>query len=253
MRKLLFWGLILFLTFFETSAKSEIFPQAKLGRELFYDPSFGGTIDPNKASGMSCATCHADFDEEQEPDGQIRTGHSIIGVRDRGKSQWAKVTSDMFERAAGGAGFCYQRFLQRIPERKIDPSAIPEAQAEALMAYFDYMSVGKKSPEVKLQSISKDASKIAANQILKINGNAKNGWKFYARACANCHAKPKKGGIGPQMVKSRPPANLQKRLHKIASYVRAGGYTMPAIGEEKLSDQALADILAFISSLNKRQ
>ena len=140
-----------------------------------------------------------------------------------------------------------------ISERKIDPSAIPEAQAEALMAYFDYMSVGKKSPEVKLQGISKDASKIAADQILKINGNAKNGWKFYARACANCHAKPKKGGIGPQMVKSRPPANLQKRLHKIASYVRAGGYTMPAIGEEKLSDQALADILAFISSLNKRQ
>ena len=160
----------LFLTFFETSAKSEISPQAKSGRELFYDPSFGGTIDPNKASGMSCATCHADFDEEQEPDGQIRTGHSIIGVRDRGKSQWAKVTSDMFERAAGGAGFCYQRFLQRIPERKIDPSAIPEAQAEALMAYFDYMSVGKKSPEVKLQGISKDASKIAADQIRKMDG-----------------------------------------------------------------------------------
>ena len=253
MRQLSFLGFILFLIFLGTAAKSEITPQAQLGRELFHDPSFGGTIDSNKASGMSCATCHADFDEEQEPDGQIRTGHSIIGVRNRGKSQWAKVTPAIFERAAGGAGFCYQRFLQRIPESKIDPSAIPEAQAKALMAYFDYISIDKKSPKVKLQGISKDASKITANQILKINGNVKNGWKIYARACASCHAKPKKGGIGPQMVKSRPPANLQKRLHKIASYVRAGGYTMPAMGVEKLSDQAIADILAFISNLNKRK
>ena len=253
MRQLSFLGFMLSLTVFGTVAKSEISSQAQLGRELFHDPSFGGTIDSNKASGMSCATCHADFDEGKEPDGQIRTGHSIIGVRDRGKSQWAKVTSAIFERAAGGAGFCYQRFLQRIPERKIDPSAIPEDQAEALMAYFDYVSIGKKSPKVKLQGLSKDASKIAADQILKINGNAKNGWKIYAKACASCHAKPKRGGIGPQMVKSRPPANLQKRLHKIASYVRAGGFTMPAMGVEKLSDQAMADILAFFSNLNKRK
>jgi len=83
MRQLLFWGLILFLTFFETSAKSEISPQAKLGRELFYDPSFGGTIDPNKASGMSCATCHADFDEEQEPDGVLTSRKLLSNSRGR--------------------------------------------------------------------------------------------------------------------------------------------------------------------------
>ena len=48
--------------------------KAKMGRELFYDPSFGGTLDPEGVSGLSCANCHADFDETKNPDGKIRAG-----------------------------------------------------------------------------------------------------------------------------------------------------------------------------------
>ena len=71
-----------------TLGQAEISEQAKLGRHLFYDPSFGGSVDPRKATGFSCASCHADFDEGKKRDGLIRSGRSIIGVPNRKESQW---------------------------------------------------------------------------------------------------------------------------------------------------------------------
>ena len=52
---------------FTPQAHAEISEKAQLGRELFYDPSFGGTLDPKKISGLACANCHADFDEAANP------------------------------------------------------------------------------------------------------------------------------------------------------------------------------------------
>ena len=58
---------------------SQMSDKAKLGRELFHDPTFKGTIKPGNrsgyATGLSCANCHADFDEIANPDGLIRAGH----------------------------------------------------------------------------------------------------------------------------------------------------------------------------------
>jgi len=128
------------LLFFSTPlAQAEISEQAQLGRELFYDPSFGGTLNPKKISGLACADCHADFDEDANPDGKIRAGHSIIGVPQRGEAKGGMIKADIFRRAAGGGGFCYQHFLQREPANKVDPISIPEDQAAALLAYFEHV------------------------------------------------------------------------------------------------------------------
>ncbi len=244
------------LTVAVTLGQAEISEQAKLGRYLFYDPSFGGSVNPRKATGFSCTSCHADFDESKNSDGLIRSGHSIIGVPNRKESQWEKVTPGLFQRTAGGAGVCYQQFLQAIPAKKVDPVAIPEDQAKALMAYFDYITQKVSpsqpefaGPEFTYAPLSREEARTEGDNILKLEGDKNRGWKLYGRSCANCHGGPKKRGIGGQLVRSRPPADIQARLHKIASYVRQGGYLMPAMGKDKLSDQDVADIVAFLEQI----
>ena len=254
MRKVVIFGsstlLVLILAALVSAEMSE---KAQLGRELFYDPSFGGTLDPVKVSGLSCANCHADFDETAHPDGQIRSGHSIVGVPQRGEAKGGMLKGDMFRRGAGGGGFCYQHFLQKIPGDKVDPIAIPEEQAEALMAYFEYVSADSKGPEFKITMLDKEAAKAAVEKILALKGDSQRGWKLYARTCGVCHPTAKRGGIGSQLVKKRPPANIEKRMRQIASKVRGGGFVMPFYAEDRLSDQDIADIVAFIGELSVRK
>ena len=230
-------------------ASAEMSEKAQMGRELFYDPSFGGTLEPQKISGLACAHCHADFDEDANPDGKIRAGHSIIGVPHRGEAKGGMIKADIFRRAAGGGGFCYQHFLQRIPEDKVDPIAIPEEQAEALMAYFEHVSGDNKGPEFEIKMLDREAAAEAAEKILAMEGDPKEGWKLFSRACNDCHPTAKKAGIGTQLVRRRPPSNMKKWQLNIAAKVRGGGFIMPFYGEDRLSDQDISDIVAFLEKL----
>ncbi len=234
---------------FAAMASAEMSEKAQMGRELFYDPSFGGTLEPQKISGLACAHCHADFDEDANPDGKIRAGHSIIGVPHRGEAKGGMIKADIFRRAAGGGGFCYQHFLQRIPEDKVDPIAIPEEQAEALMAYFEHVSGDNKGPEFEIKMLDREAAAEAAEKILGIEGDPQAGWKLFSRACNDCHPTAKKAGIGTQLVRRRPPSNMKKWKVNIAAKVRGGGFIMPFYGEDRLSDQDISDIVAFLEKL----
>lgn len=226
---------------------AEISKQVQLGRELFYDPSFGGTLDPKKISGLACADCHADFDEDANPDGKIRAGHSIIGVPHRGEAKGGMIKADTFRRAAGGGGFCYQHFLQRVPDDKVNPIAIPEEQAEALMAYFEHVSGENKGPQFELQKLDKEAANAAAEKIVAMKGDAKKGWKLYSRACNDCHPTARKAGIGSQLIRRKAPSNVPKTLHKYAAKIRGGGFIMPFYSEDRLSNQDIADIISFLN------
>ena len=250
MYRIVVFGLTALLTLsLVTITNAEMSEKAKMGRELFSDPSFGGTLNPSKVSGLSCSDCHADFDEATNPDGRIRAGHSIVGVPHRGTAKSGMITADIFARTAGGGGFCYQHFLQKIPSNKVDPTAIPEEQAAALMAYFEHVSGDNKGPEFQLAIMDKDAASAVADKIIAMEGDARRGWKLYGQACNVCHPTAKKSGIGSQLVKRRPPRDLEKRKHQIAAYVRKGGFIMPHFAEDRLSDQDIADIVGFIVEL----
>jgi mono/diheme cytochrome c family protein len=227
--------------------------KAQMGRELFYDPSFGGTLDPTKVSGLSCADCHADFDEAANPDGRIRSGHSIVGVPHRGEAKGGMIKGDDFRRAAGGGGFCYEHFLQRVPGNKVNPTAIPEEQAEAVMAYFEHVSGDNTGPQFQITMLDKEAASAAADKIMEMKGDSQKGWKLYSRACNVCHPTAQKAGIGSRLVRKRPPKDLEKQKHKIAFYVRKGGFIMPFFAEDRLSDQDVADIVAFIADLTSKK
>ena len=221
--------------------------KAQLGRELFHDPTFKGTIPPKVATGLSCADCHADFDEAKESDGLIRSGHSVVGVPHRGTAKGGMISAADFKRAAGGGGFCYQHFLQRVRPDKVNPTAIPAEHAEALMAYFEAISGDNKGPQFEMEMLDDEAKVAAGEKIAAMSGDTENGWKLYGRACVVCHPTPKKSGIGTRIVSSRLPRDIDKTVVRWAKTIRGGGATlMPFYASDILSDQDIADIVAFL-------
>ena len=78
-----------------------------------------------------------------------------------------------------------------------------------------------------------------------VTGGVGNGKElFTANGCIACHAADLSGGIGPKLA-GRTTADLTE--DRIRSQVRNGGNGMPAF--EKITDQQLADIIAFIRSV----
>lgn len=221
--------------------------KAQLGRELFHDPTFKGTLKPKSISGLSCADCHADFDEAAKPDGLIRAGHSVIGVPSRGEAKGGMIKGADFARAAGGGGFCYQHFLQKIAPDKVDATAIPAEHAEALMAYFEAISGDNKGPQFEIEMLDEEAKTEAGEKIAAMPGDTEKGWKLFGQACAVCHPTPFKGGIGIQILRTRPPRDIDKTITRWAKVIRGGGsLIMPFFASDILSDQDIADILAFL-------
>lgn len=225
---------------------AQLSEKAQLGRELFHDPTFKGTLEPKKATGLSCASCHADFDDAAEPDGLIRAGHSVVGVPHRGEAKGGMIKGADFARAAGGGGFCYEHFLQRVPGDKVNPTAIPAEHAEALMAYFEAISGDNKGPQFTMEMLDNDAKKAAGEQIVAMDGDTTKGWELFGRACVTCHPTARKAGIGPQLVRSRAPRDIDKTMSRWAAKIRGGGSLMPFYASDILSDQEIADIIAFL-------
>ena len=238
-------AMLITILVFLTQAQ-QLSDKAQLGRELFHDPTFKGTINPKVATGLSCANCHADFDEETDPDGLIRAGHSVVGVPQRGSAKGGMIKGADFARAAGGGGFCYQHFLQKVPASKVNPTAIPAEHAEALMAYFEVISDGKKGPQFEMEMLDAAAKTEAGEKIAAMSGDVDKGWQLWGRACVVCHPTPKKAGIGIQLVRTRPPRDIDKTIMRWATKIRGGGSLMPFYASDILSDQDIADILAFL-------
>ena len=226
--------------------QAQMSDKAQLGRELFHDPTFNGTIAPSKATGLACADCHADFDDTANPDGLIRAGYSVVGVPHRGEAKGGMIKGADFARAAGGGGFCYEHFLQRVPRDKVNPTAIPAEHAEALMAYFETISGDNKGPEFEIVMLDNEAKKAAGEKIADMSGDTSKGWQLFGRACVVCHPTVKKAGIGPQLVRSRAPRNIDATMARWATKIRGGGSLMPLYAPDILSDQDIADIIAFL-------
>ena len=251
MRRFVSFGLCsVLIVGFILLTQAQMSDKVQLGRELFHDPTFKGTIKPgNKsgnATGLSCANCHADFDDTANPDGLIRAGHSIVGVPHRGEAKGGMITGANFARAAGGGGFCYEHFLQRIPGDKVNPTAIPAEHAEALMAYFEAISGDNKGPQFEIAMLDDAGKKAAGEKIGAMSGDSSNGWGLFGRACVTCHPGPSKAGIGPQLVRSRAPRDIDATMVRWATKIRGGGSLMPFYAPDILSDQDIADILAFL-------
>ena len=79
-----------------------------------------------------------------------------------------------------------------------------------------------------------------------MSGDAQKGWELFGRACVVCHPTPYKAGIGSQVIRSRAPRNIDAAMARWATKIRGGGFLMPFYAPDILSDQDIADILAFL-------
>ena len=113
------------------------------------------------------------------------------------------------------------------------------------MAYFDYVtkqeasSAGYAGPKFTYAPLAPEEAKLAAQKIMKLNGDRDRGWKLYGRSCATCHSGPKRGVVLAHdwfaHVLTANLKSLQARLLRIAIFVCHVGPMMPVMGEDILS------------------
>ncbi len=219
---------------------------AERGKGIFSDPDFS----PNE---IACADCHADFDEsigESDRTGgsdgtgageRIRAGHSILGAASRSETWNGEFSGDALRRTAAGAAKCASIYQGRGEE--LETALLPD-EADALMAFFAYISTGDEAPRLGWDVVTWpgdpefdiDAFKLELEAIDDLRGNAGRGEKMFERACSYCHGT----GLGPS------PKMLRRKAKHVARNVRAGEEAMPFFSRDKLSDQEVADIKAWL-------
>jgi mono/diheme cytochrome c family protein len=215
----------------ETTDLSSIEERAERGQRMFRDRTFG-------EENVACADCHADFDEALAGDDAIRPGSSILGAHRRARTWNGEFFGDALHSSAAGAAKCAHLYQGRgsSPADAISPS-----EAEALMAFFEYVSTGEEAMVLPWDaltwpgdtSMSREQLKAEVEKLEEIRGNAQRGETLFKRACAGCHV----NGYAPAM-------RMLKR--NVTRNVRAGYGGMPFFSRDKLSDQDVADIRMFL-------
>lgn len=208
---------------------------AQRGQEIFRDRSLG-------EAGVACMDCHADYDEDGKTDGRIRAGHSILGAHRRAQTWNGEFTGDALRRTAAGAAKCAYQFQARGQNVE---TALSAEEAEALMAFYEYVSPQDEPPMLNWTAVTypgdpdfdEEAFNTELAVIESLRGDAARGERVFGMACAFCHD----NGLGPAVRK------LKRKADKLPRTVRGGDETMPFFSRDKLTDQDIADLKAFIS------
>ena len=129
------------------------------------------------------------------------------------------------------------------PDRTAAPVlAAPTARTAQTGAAVVQVTAAPTEAPTQAATAASTAAPVAAAAVTGGVGNGKE--LFTANGCIACHAADLSGGIGPKLA-GRTTADLTE--DRIRSQVRNGGNGMPAF--EKITDQHLADIIAFIRSV----
>lgn len=208
---------------------------AERGQEIFRDRGFG-------EAGIACMDCHADYDESTNTDGRIRAGHPILGAHRRAQTWNGEFSGDALARTAAGAAKCAWQFQAR--GQSIE-SALSADDAAALMAFYEYISPVDEPPMLNWTAVTypgdpdfdEENFKRDLETVEVLRGDAKRGEKVFGMACAFCHDNE----LGPAQRK------LSRKPERVPRTVRAGDDTMPFFSRDKLTDQDVADLKAFIA------
>lgn len=225
------------------SAKTvEVTGKALDGQKLFYNASAGKVK-------VACAGCHTDGTSATK-DTRIRAGHTLAGVTSR-TATWNGMYkgADLKTKAYGGV-LCAAMYQKRA-DGNVD-KALSAQEVEALNAYFDAIqnAPGAITKNIAIQwgtkpafsegdAIDDKAARAAAKAILKLPGDAGNGKTLFGRTCTYCHSLTERK-IGPAFT------DAFKDAENVAKVLRCGYNAMPFYGKDILSDQQLADVMAYI-------
>ncbi len=207
------------------------------GEKLFKSTSLGKVKS-------SCATCHSTGGS----DSRIRAGHTLAGVTKR-TSTWNGMFKDAdLEKNAYGASLCATLFQAKASGLKADEVTALNEYLKSLEsapgAVTKNLNIqwAAKPPLKKDESVDEKVAKPILKAIMKTPGDVKAGEGVFAKSCANCHSFKDKL-IGPKFT-----ADIAGEPEIIASAIRFGYGAMPFFAKDKLTDQQVADVVAYIQA-----
>jgi mono/diheme cytochrome c family protein len=214
---------------------------ALAGQKIFYSTNYGKIKD-------ACASCHTDG-QPTTNDTRLRAGHTLVGVTTRTSTWNGAFKSYALVKNAYGATMCAVMY-----EHKGDDLAmvIPKADIDALNAYFDAIkkNPGAMTSNLNIQwvtepalheedKIDEKAATTAAKKIMMMPGDPAAGKAVFINTCQYCHEMNEKK-VGPAMAKEMDDPRAA------AKSVRCGSGAMPFYTSDILSDQQIADAIAYI-------
>lgn len=206
------------------------------GRRLFHDPGLGN-------NGVACAQCHSTVESEaKDGDGQLRAGHSLWGVANR--PHWrGDSRRTAYPRLGKAIDVCVQLFQGGAPLDALDRRRL-----------VDYLkSISPKRGQAPLQidpgleaNLDYDRPKYRA-------GDPDRGRALFFRTCHSCHPKGQQG-LGPTIAATEP-AEIALKVREGNGLLRGSrqaGAWMPFFGRDRLSDQNVADIASYVSTIARQ-
>lgn len=219
----------------DSLAQVALDPKAAEGQKLYANASLGKIK-------VSCLHCHA-----TKKDNRLRQGHTLAGVTKR-TSTWAgRYKGDALAKNAYGGMLCADLFMLKA-------GGLTPAEVEALNAYLAWLEAAPgaitknltiqwaaKPPLEKDKFIDEKIAKPFVKAILQLPGDPAAGEKLFARTCASCHDLTA-DKIGPALKDVAGDADYA------VTSVRFGTGAMAFYAKDILSDQRVADIVAYIQS-----
>lgn len=185
------------------------------GKKIFHNSG-------KSSNGLACITCHDTA--ESLADGILRPAHPMTNVLGR-PTFWGGTLTTFGE----ASDFCAVKYMQ------IEGlSASDKADLESYVAGFG------KEPQPALVLAKRTRKQIA--DVGKLAGDPARGKEIVERSCIQCHSKK---GPAPAMDQTLSPASI------IVIDLSTGGKFMPFFSADRLSDQQVADVAAYVSSINR--
>jgi thiosulfate dehydrogenase len=213
-------------------------PAARFGKDLFGDVR----LSTSPFNDVACSTCHLVTDGgggvTRRPD-RIDPGYDLGNSAHR-KSWWGGYETKLL----GAINVCVTSFMGAEP-----------FGAESLEVRQIYEYLLDASPDTAALPLPLTVVKTATG-LPQMTGDAPNGEGIYRAACRVCHGDPHTGmgrlskrvGVVPEdTLRAFPNVARAATEEKIrhGRFFGIGG-TMPPFSAEVLSDQDIADILAFL-------
>jgi len=184
-------------------------------------------------SCYSCIYCHANFDEDKLDDGYWRPGSSLWNSAARTSYYNGAYSGEGSLPLARSVNTCVVAFLQT------DALNLADERMQALLAYIRSISPDDTASPVKITRATKAP---------EMDGDPRRGEKLFAASCVLCH---RDKGILPKLGFKADSALVLAKIRgmKVPDNARGefeDGYPpMPFFSMERLSDQQVADILAY--------
>jgi thiosulfate dehydrogenase len=216
-------------------------PAAELGERHFRER----TLSTSPYNVFSCSTCH-DVGEavpvlnaQARHEGRINPGYDLYGVTTR-PSWWGGYETRLLD----AINACVTGFMGGAALTAEEP------KARALYEYLAEHGPAEPTPALPLTVVK------TVTDLASLSGDANRGRDVYDRACRVCHGAPRTGAerLGSRISKL-PDDTLEafpdNARAVVVEKVRHGrffniGGSMPLYSAEAISDEEIADVLAYL-------